>query len=105
MAGAVTLIARRGRVISVEAIGYRSLESKEPMLVDTIFDTRSVTKPVTAIGIMILMEEGKLALNDPVGKTPARVQVCSDAEPDHYYSPAHTDSGMPLNRPPEIEDA
>jgi CubicO group peptidase (beta-lactamase class C family) len=60
IAGAVTLVARRGTVVSLEAVGYQDLESKKPMRADTIFDIRSVTKPVTAIGIMILMEEGKL---------------------------------------------
>src|ERR687894_3297941 len=68
MAGAVTLVARRGKVFSLEAVGYQDLESKKPMRADTIFDIRSVTKPVTAIGIMILMEEGKLTLNEPVEK-------------------------------------
>ena len=58
IAGAVTLIAHRGEVVSLEAIGYQDLESKKPMRADSIFDIRSVTKPVTAIGIMILMEEG-----------------------------------------------
>ncbi len=57
MAGSVTLITRRGRVISKEAIGFRSLQSKEPMLIDTIFGIGPVTNPVTAIGPMILMEE------------------------------------------------
>ena len=64
--GAVTLVIKKDRIVSFEAVGYRDLESKTPMTVDTIFDIRSMTKPVTAIGIMILMEEGKLALNDPV---------------------------------------
>ena len=64
--GAVTLVMKKGRVVSFEAVGYRDLENKTPMTRDTIFDIRSMTKPVTAIGIMILMEEGKLALSDPV---------------------------------------
>ena len=64
--GAVTLVIKKDHVVSFEAVGYRDLENKTPMTVDTIFDIRSMTKPVTAIGIMILMEEGKLALNDPV---------------------------------------
>ena len=64
--GAVTLVIKKDRVVSFEAVGYRDVESKTAMTVDTIFDIRSMTKPVTAIGIMILMEEGRLALNDPV---------------------------------------
>jgi CubicO group peptidase (beta-lactamase class C family) len=68
MAGAVALIARRGEIVMLEAVGYQDIGSKKPMRTDTIFDIRSVTKPITAIGIMILIEEGKLALNDPVEK-------------------------------------
>lgn len=68
IAGAVTLVARRGEVVSLVAAGYQDLESKKPMRSDTIFDIRSMTKPVTAMGIMILMEEGRLALKDPVEK-------------------------------------
>jgi CubicO group peptidase (beta-lactamase class C family) len=64
--GAVTLVIKKDRVVSFEAVGYRDLETKAPMTPDTIFDIRSMTKPVTAVGIMILMEEGRLALNDPV---------------------------------------
>jgi len=64
--GAVTLVIKKERVIGFEAVGYRDLETKSRMTPDTIFDIRSMTKPFTAIGIMILMEEGRLALNDPV---------------------------------------
>lgn len=104
MAGAVTLIASRSRVLTVEAIGYRNLESKAPMLIDTIFDIRSVTKPVTAIGIMILMEEGKLALNDPVEKyLPEFKSTSTRNRITILHLLTHT-SGMPFNRPPEIED-
>ena len=68
MAGAVTLIARRGEIVMLEAVGYQDIETRKPMRTDTIFDIRSVTKPITALGIMMLVEEGKLALNDPVEK-------------------------------------
>ncbi|HEY6661039.1 MAG TPA: serine hydrolase domain-containing protein [Pyrinomonadaceae bacterium] len=66
--GAVTLVIREGRILNFEAVGYQDLENKTPMRTDTIFDIRSMTKPVTSIGIMMLMEEGKLALNDAVEK-------------------------------------
>jgi CubicO group peptidase (beta-lactamase class C family) len=68
IAGAVMLIERHGVVASLDAVGYQDLESKKPMRADTIFQIMSMTKPVTATGIMILMEEGKLALSDPVEK-------------------------------------
>lgn len=68
VAGAVTLIARHGVVVSLEAAGYQDLETKTPMRTDSIFQIRSMTKPITAVGIMILLEEGRLLLSDPVEK-------------------------------------
>ena len=67
-AGVVTLVARHGHVASLEAVGYQDLESKTPMRTDTIFRLASVTKPVTCAGIMILVDEGRLSLIDPVEK-------------------------------------
>lgn len=68
IAGAVTLAARHGVVASLEAVGYQDLENKRPMRTDSIFEIMSMTKPVTAAGTMLLMEEGRLALSDPVEK-------------------------------------
>ena len=67
-AGVVTLVARHGHVASLEAVGYQDLESKTPMRVDTIFRLASVTKPVTCAGVMILVDEGRVSLIDPVEK-------------------------------------
>ena len=66
--GAVTLVERHGALAEIDAVGYRDLDTKQPMRADTIFRIASMTKPFTAVGIMILMEEGKLALGDPVEK-------------------------------------
>src|SRR5881628_1950731 len=68
IAGAVMLIERHGLVASLDAVGYQDVESKKPMRTDSLFQIMSMTKPVTATGVMILMEEGKLALGDPVEK-------------------------------------
>ncbi len=68
VAGAVTLVARHGVVVSLEAVGYQDLETKTPMRADSIFQIRSMTKPITAVGIMILLEEGRLLLSNPVEK-------------------------------------
>src|SRR5262249_49101655 len=68
LAGAVTLIARRGRVVHFEVQGMMDLESKKPMTRDTLFRMASTTKPVTAVAILMLMEEGKLRLTDPVSR-------------------------------------
>ena len=68
IAGTVTLVARHGAVGSLEAVGYQDLETNKPMRTDTIFQIRSMTKSVTAVGVMILVEEGHLMLRDPVEK-------------------------------------
>jgi len=56
--GVVTLVARRGRVVNFDAIGYRDVESKAPMTTDTIFRIASMTKPIASVGLMMLYEEG-----------------------------------------------
>ena len=66
--GSVTLIARNGRVAHFEAQGLMDLESKKPMQRDAIFRIMSMTKPVVGVAAMMLVEEGKLRLTDPVGR-------------------------------------
>ena len=66
VAGVVTLVARHGAVASLEAVGYQDLEAKKPMKTDSIFQVMSMTKPVVAVAVMMLVEEGKLAVSDPV---------------------------------------
>ncbi|MEO7651595.1 MAG: serine hydrolase domain-containing protein, partial [Bryobacteraceae bacterium] len=68
IAGSVTLVARHGQVVSLEAVGYTDIETKQPMRTDAIFQIHSMTKPMVAVGAMLLVEEGKLALGDPVEK-------------------------------------
>jgi CubicO group peptidase (beta-lactamase class C family) len=67
-AGTVTLVARKGKVLSLEAVGWQDIEARIPMKTDSIFQIASMTKPVTAIGIAMLEEEGKLSIDDPVEK-------------------------------------
>ncbi|MSV28216.1 MAG: class A beta-lactamase-related serine hydrolase [Bryobacterales bacterium] len=68
VAGTVTLLQRHGALASLETAGYQDLASKKPMKPDTIFQIMSMTKPVVGAAVMILMEEGKLAISDPVEK-------------------------------------
>ena len=68
ISGAVTLVARRGRVVHHEAQGVMDVESKAPMSTDTIFRMASSTKPVTGVAILMLIEEGKVGLTDPVSR-------------------------------------
>ncbi|HJN07999.1 MAG TPA: serine hydrolase [Pirellulaceae bacterium] len=65
--GAVVLVAHRGRVILQEAFGFRDIERTQPMQTDSLFRMASNSKAVTAAGIMLLVEEGKLDLDAPVG--------------------------------------
>lgn len=68
ISGAVTLVARKGRIAHLEAHGLMDVESKKPMATDSIFRIWSMSKPVTGVAILMLMEEGKVRLNDPVSK-------------------------------------
>ena len=67
-AGVVTLLARHGKIVHFSAIGQQDLEAGVSMSRDTIFRIASMTKPLTAVGMMILFEEGKWTLQDPIAK-------------------------------------
>lgn len=68
ISGAVTLVARRGRIAHFEAQGLADLDSKKPMTKDALFRIASMSKPVTGVAIMMMVEEGKIRLNDPVSR-------------------------------------
>jgi CubicO group peptidase (beta-lactamase class C family) len=68
MQGATALIIRNGKVVYHKAVGYNDLEAKVPLKNDDIFRIASQTKAITSVAIMILFEEGKLLLDDPVAK-------------------------------------
>ena len=66
--GAVTLVARKGRIAHFEAHGLMDQESKKTMAKDGLFWIASMSKPITGVAILMLLEEGKVRLNDPVSK-------------------------------------
>ena len=68
MPGAVILIQQHGRPVYFESFGVRDVESKRPMTPDSIFRIFSMSKPVTSVAVMMLVDDGKLALDDPAGK-------------------------------------
>ena len=68
LAGIVTLTSRRGEIVQAETIGCSDLESGTPMQLDTLFRIASMTKPVTSVAAMMLVEEGRLALRDPIAR-------------------------------------
>src|SRR5258708_7657893 len=66
--GAVTVVARKGKVVNSEAQGMADVEAKKPMQTETLFRLASMTKRVTAVSVLMLLEEGKLTLGDPVSR-------------------------------------
>src|SRR5262245_34153137 len=68
VAGAVTVVGTSKGVAQIDAVGQLTLEPANPMPKDGLFRIASMTKPMTAAGIMILAEEGKFDVNDPVEK-------------------------------------
>jgi CubicO group peptidase (beta-lactamase class C family) len=68
LAGAVTLVADRDRVLSLEAVGFADIAADRPMRTDALFWIASQSKPITATALMMLVDEGKVRLDDPVEK-------------------------------------
>jgi len=68
LAGAVTLVARRGHIAHLGAVGYADLDAQVPMTPASLFVIASMTKPITATAVMILQDEGKLSVEDAVEK-------------------------------------
>ena len=68
MTGAVAIVARKGKIAYLAAKGVMDLETKQPVTPATMFRVASMTKPVTSVAVMMMIEEGKLRLNDPVSR-------------------------------------
>jgi CubicO group peptidase (beta-lactamase class C family) len=68
LAGVVTMVSRHGKVVEFDAAGKRDIAANAPMQKDSIFRIYSMSKPITGVAMMILFEEGKWQLNDPVAK-------------------------------------
>ncbi|MEO2017021.1 MAG: serine hydrolase domain-containing protein [Fuerstiella sp.] len=93
--GAVVLVARHGQIAHLKSYGYRSIENKVPMTDDTIFRIYSMTKSLTSAVVLMLAEDGKLKLDDPVSRF---VPEFADVQ-------VHTsDGGRTPQRPPTVRD-
>ena len=68
IAGAVTLVARKGKIVHFEAQGWRDKDANAPMEKDAIFSLASMTKPIVSTALMMLWEDGKFMLDDPISK-------------------------------------
>lgn len=68
LAGIVTLVSRHGEIVFDEAMGWSNLETQAPMRSDTLFRIASMSKPITSVAALMLIEEGKIALDTPVSR-------------------------------------
>lgn len=68
VAGAVTLLARDGRIVDLSAYGLKDAEQRTPMRTDTLFRIASMSKAITSVAVLMLYEEGRLLLTDPLSK-------------------------------------
>ena len=82
LAGAVAIVVRRGRIAYLEAVGQRDVASGSPMDADAIFRIASQTKALVSTGVMLLQEEGRLLITDPVGDYLPAFKNTAVAEPN-----------------------
>jgi CubicO group peptidase (beta-lactamase class C family) len=105
VAGLVTIVVRNGKAVHLEAFGKRDVESGAPMQTDTIFRIASMSKAITSVATMILIEEGKLLLSDPVSKfIPAFAKTTVMVPPPPGALPGTPVSVVPAKRPITIRD-
>jgi CubicO group peptidase (beta-lactamase class C family) len=98
--GVVTLVSRRGKVVHFETHGMNDVEAKKPMPKDAIFRLASMSKPIGAVAVMMMVEEGKVRLNDPVSRFIPEFKQASLAVPKGGAAPASRGRGGP---PPEVD--
>jgi len=82
LAGAAAIVARRGKIVYLEAVGHRDKEAGSPMATDSIFRIASQTKALVSVGVMLLQEEGTLLITDPVGKYLPEFMATTVAQPN-----------------------
>lgn len=102
--GAVVAIARRGKLAYFESFGALDPTTKTAMPTDAIFSIASMTKPMVSVGIMMLHEEGKLALADPIGKYLPQMAKMEVADVVTEPSGTVTVRGKPAKRQPTVQD-
>src|SRR5882724_6462354 len=109
--GAVMMAVQREKVCALEAAGYSDLAAKKPMKADAIFDIRSLRKPIAVLGALLLVDDGKLTLDDPLAKSLpefSHLTVKGQAQPTNVpitlrQLMMHT-SGIADERPPALEN-
>lgn len=102
--GAVALVARKGRVAYFEAVGQLDPKTGSPMSKDAIFRLYSMTKPFTSVAAMILVEEGRLRLTDPVGTYLPKLLKLDVAQQGTDSNGKATYTVVPSERPATVYD-
>src|SRR5215213_5106106 len=102
--GAVIMIARRGKVAYSEAFGFQDKNAEKPMPKDAVFRIYSMTKPLAAVGAMILVEDGKLQLADPVSKHLPEFKNLQVSAPNKDALGQPTYAVAPAERQPTVHD-
>jgi CubicO group peptidase (beta-lactamase class C family) len=100
LAGAVVMIQQDGKPVFSQAVGWRDKEARDPMREDSIFRIASQTKALTSVAVMMLMEDGKLLLDDPIGKHLPEWENTTVA----VATPAGGYETVPAKRPITIRD-
>jgi CubicO group peptidase (beta-lactamase class C family) len=115
ISGAVTLVANKDSILSLDTVGYSDLAAKKPMAPDSVFWIASMTKPMTCAALMMLVDEGKVNVEDPVEKYLPEFKgqmVIVEKDDDHVLlkKPVHPilvrevlshTSGLPFSTPVE----
>jgi len=116
LAGAVMLVANRDKILALVASGWADISKQKPMQTDSVFWIASQSKPITAAALMILVDEGKISLDDPVEKFLPEFRgqmVIAEKDKDHVLlrKPSHPitirnilahTSGLPFRSPIEV---
>ena len=103
VAGAATIVVRRGKIAYLEAFGRRDREARSPMTTAAIFRIASQTKAPISVGVMMLQEEGKLLITDPVGKHLPEFMQTTVGVPNRCRR-LHRSPGGPTHRHPRPTD-
>src|ERR1700761_8962247 len=100
--GAVIAIARHGKLVKFDAYGFRDKAAGIAMTTDSIFNIASMTKPMTTVGALMLYEQGKLLIDDPLAKYFPKFANMKVAVRDSHGEP--TADTVPANRPITVQD-
>ncbi len=102
--GAVVMIARNGKLIYAKPFGYADRPSQVPMTLETVFGLASMTKPITSVAAMVLVEEGRICLNEPISRYLPELDGLKVLTERTDSSGSVSQTLEPVERQPTIQD-